>query len=130
MSPVMNIFSRKFISLGLFAISVVVPLTASADSVATRDDVNSSVQKSQTQKVTIGNFTFQPNTLTVSIGTELTWVNEDDVPHIVVGVDSDSPIKSKPLDTDDRYSITLTKPGTYKYFCSMHPHMTGTIVVE
>jgi plastocyanin len=130
MSPVMNIFSRKFISFGLFALSIAVPFAASADPAATRDDVNSSVQKSHGQEVTIGNFTFEPTTLTVPPGTELTWVNKDDVPHIVIGTDGDSPIKSHPLDTDDRYSVTITKPGTYKYFCSMHPHMTGTIIVQ
>lgn len=81
-------------------------------------------------KVVIGNFTFQPNTLTLPVGAEVRWVNEDDVPHIVIGTDQDSPIKSPPLDSDDHYSVKLMKPGTYKYFCSLHPHMTGTIVVK
>jgi plastocyanin len=68
--------------------------------------------------------------LTVSAGTALTWLNEDDAPHTVIGTDPESPIKSLPLDTGERYSITLTKPGTYRYFCSLHPHMTGTVIVE
>jgi plastocyanin len=60
----------------------------------------------------------------------LTWLNEDDAPHTVIGTDAGSPIKSQPLDTGEAYSIALTKPGTYRYFCSLHPHMTGTVIVE
>ena len=82
------------------------------------------------EKIVIDNFTFEPKTLTVPAGTTLTWLNDDDAPHVVIGTDPESPIKSQPLDTGDRYSITLTKPGTYGYFCSLHPHMTGTIIVE
>ena len=80
--------------------------------------------------VAIGNFTFEPNALTVRVGTEVSWRNDDDVPHTVVGTDQGSPLKSPPLDTNDSYSIKLTTPGRYTYFCSLHPHMTGTIVVE
>lgn len=81
-------------------------------------------------KVRIGNFAFIPATITVAAGTKLHWVNEDDAPHIVVGVDSDTPIKSPPLDTDDEYAVVLDKPGTYQYFCSLHPHMVGIVVVK
>jgi plastocyanin len=80
--------------------------------------------------IVIGNFTFEPSTLTVSAGTVLTWLNEDDAPHTVIGTDPESPLKSQPLDTGDRYSISLTKPGTYRYFCSLHPHMTGIVIVR
>lgn len=81
-------------------------------------------------KVRIGNFAFAPATVTVAAGTTLRWVNDDDVPHIVIGVDRDTPIKSPPLDTDDEYTVVLDKPGTYKYFCSLHPHMVGTVLVQ
>jgi plastocyanin len=77
--------------------------------------------------VKIGNFTFGPQELKVKSGTTVTWTNEDDIPHIVV---SPNNFRSKPLDSEDKYSFTFTTPGTYKYFCSLHPHMTGTIVVE
>lgn len=77
--------------------------------------------------VKIGNFTFNPPQVTVKAGTTVTWTNEDDIPHTVV---SPPGIRSKPLDTEDKFSFTFTTPGTYKYFCSLHPHMTGTIVVE
>jgi amicyanin len=77
--------------------------------------------------VKIGNFTFGPQELKVKAGTTVTWTNEDDIPHTVV---SPSAFRSKVLDTDGKYSFTFTTPGTYKYFCSLHPHMTGTVIVE
>jgi amicyanin len=78
--------------------------------------------------VGIDNFTFNPQTLTVKAGATVTWTNKDDIPHTVAAVNRQ--FKSKALDTDDGYSFTFTTPGTYAYFCSLHPHMTGTIVVE
>jgi plastocyanin len=78
----------------------------------------------------IGNFTFSPAVIEIPAGTSLTWVNEDDAPHTVVGSDRDSPLKSPALDTDDHYAVVMSLPGTYHYFCSLHPHMTGTIVVK
>ncbi len=77
--------------------------------------------------VKIDNFTFGPQELKVKSGTTVTWTNEDDIPHTVV---SPNNFRSKPLDSEDKFSFTFTTPGTYKYFCSLHPHMTGTIVVE
>jgi len=77
--------------------------------------------------VKIGNFTFGPQELKVKAGTMVTWTNEDDIPHTVV---SPNNFRSKALDTEGSYSFTFTTPGTYKYFCSLHPHMTGTVVVE
>jgi plastocyanin len=77
--------------------------------------------------VRIDNFTFGPKVLTVKAGTKVTWVNQDDIPHTVV--DKSKAFRSKPLDTDDRYSFTFTQPGTYDYFCGLHPHMTAQVVV-
>ncbi len=79
--------------------------------------------------VKIDNFTFDAQTITVPVGTTVTWVNNDDTPHTVVA-DDHKTFRSKPLDTDDRFSFTFTTPGTYGYFCSIHPHMTGTVVVK
>ena len=79
--------------------------------------------------VSIDNFTFTPQTLTVKPGTTVTWTNKDDIPHGVASANNTFS-KSKALDTDDSYSFTFTTPGTYQYFCYIHPHMTGTIVVE
>jgi len=78
--------------------------------------------------VKIDNFTFAPQRLTVKAGTTVTWTNEDDIPHTVVA--NQKAFKSKVLDTDDKYTFTFTTAGTYDYFCSLHPHMTGTVVVE
>lgn len=82
-----------------------------------------------TSTVSIDNFTFNPPTLTVKAGTTVTWTNKDDIPHGIAAVNN-AFTRSKALDTDDSYSFTFTTPGTYKYFCYIHPHMTGTIVVE
>jgi plastocyanin len=78
--------------------------------------------------VTIDNFTFEPQRLTVKAGTTVTWVNQDDIPHLVAS--TTKLFKSKALDTDDKFSFTFTTPGVYDYFCALHPHMTGTVVVE
>jgi amicyanin len=78
-------------------------------------------------KVTIDNFTFSPAELKVKVGDTVTWTNHDDIPHTVV---SAGKFRSKALDTDNTYSFTFTAAGDYKYFCSLHPHMTGMIKVE
>lgn len=80
--------------------------------------------------IRIGNFAFAPEIITVTVGTKVQWVNEDDAPHTVIGVDKGTAIKSPALDTDDKYAVVLDKPGTYKYFCSIHPHMVGVVVVK
>ena len=79
--------------------------------------------------VKIDNFSFGPATITVPAGTTVTWTNNDDVPHVVTS-DDNKMFKSKALDTDDRFSFTFTKPGTYNYYCAIHPKMTAKIVVE
>jgi plastocyanin len=77
--------------------------------------------------VMIDNFTFAPAELKIAAGTTVTWKNRDDIPHTVV---SAGKFRSKALDTDDSFSFTFTASGDYKYFCSLHPHMTGVIKVE
>ena len=79
-------------------------------------------------EVKIDNFTFVPQRATVKAGTIVTWINDDDIPHSVAS--STKLFKSKTLDTEDKFSFTFTTPGFYEYFCSLHPHMTGAIVVE
>jgi plastocyanin len=80
--------------------------------------------------VTISNFEFQPQLMPVTAGTKVTWVNKDEEPHTVLSADGGATFKSPALDTDDQFSFTFDKPGTYKYFCSLHRHMVGTIVVK
>ena len=80
-----------------------------------------------TMTVRIANFTFEPETLTVPAGTTVTWVNDDDIPHLVI--EKEGRFRSSALDTNDSYSQTMSAPGTVEYFCALHPHMTGKIVV-
>lgn len=78
--------------------------------------------------VQIDNFTFKAPVVTVKPGTTVTWTNGDDIPHTVVS--KDGAFKSKVLDTGDRFSFTFAKPGQFGYYCSLHPHMTGTVIVK
>jgi len=86
--------------------------------------------QSASAEVKIDNFSFSPANLTVAVGTTVTWINHDDIPHVVVSSDDPKVFKSKALDTDDRFSFTFTKAGTYPYFCAIHPKMTGKIIVQ
>jgi plastocyanin len=109
--------SRGFRSLGIrlaVAAAIILPLgTIGA--------------RAEETKVTIDNFTFTPAELKVKVGDTVTWTNHDDIPHTVV---SAGKFRSKAMDTDNTFSFTFTAAGDYKYFCSLHPHMTGTIKVE
>jgi plastocyanin len=85
-------------------------------------------QKPDTVEVKIDNFSFGPAELTVAAGTTVTWTNRDDIPHTVVS--TDKVFKSKVLDTDEKFSYTFTQAGSFPYFCSIHPKMTGKVVVK
>ena len=86
--------------------------------------------KASTVEVKIDNFSFGPTSLSVAVGTTVTWTNHDDIPHTVVSTDDGKTFKSKVLDTDEKFSFTFSKAGTYPYFCSIHPKMTGKVVVQ
>jgi plastocyanin len=88
----------------------------------------SAQQKPETVEVKIDNFSFGPAELTVAAGTTVTWTNRDDIPHTVVS--TDKVFKSKVLDTDEKFSYTFTQAGSFPYFCSIHPKMTGKVVVK
>lgn len=79
-------------------------------------------------EVRVDNFTFAPDTVTVPVNTTVTWVNKDDIPHVIAS--NDGVFKSKALDTDQRYSYRFSKAGTYPYYCSIHPKMVGKILVQ
>lgn len=81
-------------------------------------------------QVTIDNFTFAPAEITVSPGTRVVWTNRDDIPHTVTGADDPRAMRSQPLDTGESFGVTFMRPGIYRYFCSLHPHMQGTVVVR
>jgi plastocyanin len=79
-------------------------------------------------EVKIDNFSFGPATVTVPVGTTVTWTNRDDIPHTAVS--TDGVFKSKVMDTDDKFSFVFNKPGTYPFYCTIHPKMTGQIIVQ
>jgi plastocyanin len=86
---------------------------------------------SRAETVTIDNFSFAPAQLIVPAGATVTWTNHDDVPHTVVAnPEPKREFASPALDTDDHFSHTFTHAGTFPYFCSVHPHMTGTVIVR
>jgi plastocyanin len=80
-------------------------------------------------KIEIKDFAFNPQKITVKSGEKITWINRDEEPHTVVSVGKKFQ-KSSALDTDQEFTITAGAPGTYEYFCSVNPKMTGTIIVE
>ena len=85
-------------------------------------------EKLAPNEVTIDNFSFMPQTLTVPVGTTVTWINHDDIPHTVLSVDKKT-LVSPALDTNDKFSYTFTSAGTNDYYCSVHPHMKGKVIV-
>jgi plastocyanin len=116
--------TKKMWILGLATtVMIAMVLLAGTPSVAANDQPSGS-----SADVKIDNFSFGPQTLTVSVGTTVVWTNRDDIPHTVVS--TDGVFKSKVRDTDEKFSYTFTKAGTYPYFCSVHPKMTGKVVVQ
>jgi len=112
----------RFVVWGVLLVMQFAAHAQSADVAAGQDS------KGQTVDVKIDNFSFSPATITIPAGTTVKWTNRDDIPHTVVN--DDQKFQSKALDTDESYSYTFTKPGTYPYFCSIHPKMTGKVVVQ
>jgi plastocyanin len=82
------------------------------------------------QKIHIDNFTFDPAEVTVAVGTKVTWVNRDDVPHTATSTAKPKAFDSKTLDTDQQFSFVFDKAGTYEYYCAVHPKMTGKVIVK
>jgi plastocyanin len=124
----MNFQMHRFVSL---VVAVMLATFAAMMFAAANTGALQAAQSAQSPaavEVKIDNFSFAPVEISVSAGTTVTWTNHDDIPHTVVS--TDKVFKSKVLDTDDKYSYTFTKPGTYPYFCSVHPKMTGTVVVK
>jgi plastocyanin len=110
-------------SLATPVMIAVLLLFAGSSSVTANDQPSAA-----TAEVKIDNFSFGPQTVTVPVGATVTWINRDDIPHTVVS--TDGVFKSKVRDTDEKFSYTFAKAGTYPYFCSVHPKMTGKVVVQ
>jgi plastocyanin len=117
---------RRTLFVGSLAIALPVALAQMLVLQPTR--ARSEEAKSSPTEVRVDNFSFGPETLTVPTNSTVTWVNKDDVPHVIAS--NEGLFKSKALDTDDKYSYTFTKPGTYSYYCSIHPKMVGKIIVQ
>lgn len=105
------------VALAIMAVLVVHPIRARSEEAM-----------ASAKEVRVDNFTFSPQTLTVPVDSTVSWVNKDDIPHVIAS--ADSVFKSKALDTDQKYSYTFTKAGTYPYYCAIHPKMVGKIIVQ
>ena len=117
---------RRSVSIAVLTVALVIGLGTIA--IGPVSVLASAPQKAETTEVKIDNFSFGPGTLTVPAGTTVTWINRDDIPHTVVS--TEGVFKSKVLDTDEKFSFTFSKAGTYPYFCSIHPKMTGKVIVQ
>jgi plastocyanin len=117
-------------SVFIAVLTVTLLFGAGKITMGTKNVLASAQQKPETTEVKIDNFSFGPAALTVPVGTTVTWTNRDDIPHTVVSTDDPKVFKSKVLDTDEKFSFTFSKAGTYPYFCSIHPKMTGKVVVQ
>ena len=116
---------RKLFFSGLV---VALPLALATVLILHPTQARSDDAKASPAEVRVDNFSFGPDTLTVPTNSTVTWVNKDDVPHVIAS--NDGLFKSKALDTDDKYSYTFSKAGTYSYYCSIHPKMVGKVVVQ
>ena len=117
---------RNSIWIASFTASVIIAiaLLVAGSQVAKANDQPSAANL----EVKIDNFVFGPQTIMVPIGATVTWTNKDDIPH--TSVSTEGVFKSKVLDTDEKFSYTFTKAGTYSYYCTIHPKMTGKVVVQ
>ena len=133
MKPIMH-----FSTVLLILFTVITIQISSADAViyrkapaATRaSDLATEPTSQATVSVKIENFSFLPKELEIAAGTTVTWQNADDVPHTATSKDDPQVFDSGPLDTDDKVSFTFSKPGKYAYYCKVHPHMTGVVIVK
>jgi plastocyanin len=121
-----NYFCRAFVAFMILApASYVAIVAASAASVPVS---TAAAPPADVVDIKIDNFSFGPQTVTVAAGTQVRWTNHDDIPHNTFA--EDKSFKSTTLDTDQQFTHTFDKAGTYKYYCSIHPRMTGTVVVQ
>ena len=118
---------RRSVSVAILAAVLAIGLVATVEG---RRGFALNAQEKALMEVKIDNFSYAPATLTVAAGTTVTWTNRDDIPHTVVSTDDPKTFKSKVLDTDEKFSFTFSKPGTFAYFCSIHPKMTGKVIVQ
>jgi plastocyanin len=125
-----KISTRSLIAIAVAALALLAAATvhATVHANAAAQEKSPASAAVSVVEVKIDNFSFGPTILTIPAGTTVTWTNRDDIPHTVVS--TENAFKSKVLDTDEKFSFTFTKPGAYPYFCSVHPKMTGQIIVK
>ena len=134
-----NINGRKLVNfsgnaLALIAIVSLITLRVASESSASRPAGGSAAGQTVStgmpgaSEVKIDNFVFNPAIVTVKAGTQVTWINKDDIPHTVDS--TDGKFKSNALDTEDKFQFSFNTPGEYPFFCRMHPKMTGKIIVQ
>jgi plastocyanin len=115
-----NVWAAAFISAVIIAVILLLAGSPTATAAGPPSATNTEVK--------IDNFSFGPQTITVPVGATVTWTNHDDIPH--TSVSTDGVFKSKVMDTDEKFSYTFAKAGTYSYYCTIHPKMTGQVVVK
>jgi plastocyanin len=104
------------------------PARSTAEQAAKQATTQAAAPAGKVVEVKVDNFSFSPQTITIAAGTTVIWTNRDDIPHTVVS--DDKVFKSKVLDTDEKFSYTFDKAGNFPYFCSVHPKMTGKVIVQ
>jgi plastocyanin len=125
LSPILKHLNTGTLALAMLVVLALLSSTHGKDS-QTRD---SAPVKATKTEVTIDNFSFSPNTLTLSVGATVTWINHDNVPHVVSSAGNQFK-ESTVLKTGQTFSHIFMATGTYSYFCSIHPRMTGKIIVK
>src|SRR6266478_3789897 len=118
---------RRSVSVAILAAVLAIGFVATVEG---RRGCCLNAQEKAAMEVKIDRFSFTTPPLTVATGTMVTWTNRDDIPHTVVSTDDAKTFKSKVLDTDEKFSFTFSKPGAFPYFCSIHPKMTGKVIVQ
>ena len=117
-------------SVSIASLAAILMLGSAGLGAGQKSSIAVAQDKSSSVEVKIDNFSFGPASLTVAAGTTVTWTNRDGFPHTVVSTDDAKTFKSKVLDTDEKFSFTFTQAGTFPYFCSIHPKMTGKVIVQ
>ena len=117
--------AKKHVCLASVALPVLIAMMLLAASSSAAANAQPSAATAERK---IDNFSFGPQTLTVPVGTTVVWTNSDEIPH--TSVSTEGVFKSKVLDTDEKFSYTFAKAGTYPYYCTIHPKMTGKVVVQ
>lgn len=120
----------RLLAAGALGVAALVALAHSLAPAAAAVPAAAGAAAAATAEIAIDDFAFDPPVITVAAGTRVVWTNRDGSPHTVVSSGDPRVLRSPPLDTGDAFGFTFAAPGRYRYFCSLHPHMQGTVVVQ